>query len=48
MAVDDATQLAYVEMLSQEQEGIIIGIMVKVVNWFNCRDYRLAEAKNYS
>jgi hypothetical protein len=40
VAVDDATQLAYVGMRRQEKQGITIGIMVRAVNRFNYPDNR--------
>ncbi len=35
MAIDDATRLAYVEVLADEQQATAIGFMSRAVAWFN-------------
>jgi len=35
VAVDDATRLAYVEVLPDEQQGTTVGFLVRAVSWFN-------------
>lgn len=35
MAIDDATRLAYVEVLEDEQQGTAIGFLSRAVAWFN-------------
>ena len=35
MAVDDATRLAYVEVLADEQKPTVIGFLSRAVTWFN-------------
>jgi transposase InsO family protein len=35
MAVDDATRLAYVEVLPDEQKATTVGFLVRAVGWFN-------------
>jgi transposase InsO family protein len=35
VAVDDATQLAYVEVLPDEQQGTAIGFLSRAIAWFN-------------
>jgi transposase len=35
VAVDDATRLAYVEVLPDEQQATTVGFLVRAVSWFN-------------
>nr|WP_255125414.1 integrase core domain-containing protein [Synechococcus lacustris] len=35
VAIDDATRLAYVEVLADEQQGTAIGLLSRAVAWFN-------------
>ena len=35
VAVDDATRLAYVEVLPDEQKATTVGFMLRAVSWFN-------------
>jgi len=35
VAVDDATRLAYVEVLPDEQKATTVGFLVRAVSWFN-------------
>ena len=35
VAIDDATQLAYVEVLAEEQKPTVIGFLSRTVAWFN-------------
>ncbi len=35
MAVDDATRLAYVEVVPDEQKATTVGFLVRAVSWFN-------------
>jgi hypothetical protein len=35
VAVDDATRLAYVEVLADEQKPAVIGFLSRAVAWFN-------------
>ena len=35
VAVDDATRLAYVEVLADEQQPTLIGVFSRAVSWFN-------------
>ena len=35
VAVDDATRLAYVEVLPDEQQTTTVGFLVRAVSWFN-------------
>ena len=35
MAIDDATRVAYVEVLADEQQATAIGFMSRAVAWFN-------------
>lgn len=35
VAVDDATRLAYVEVLPDEQKAITVGFLARAVGWFN-------------
>ena len=35
VAIDDATRLAYVEVLADEQQGTAIGFLSRAVAWFN-------------
>jgi transposase InsO family protein len=47
VAVDDATRLAYVEVLADEQKPTVIGILSRAVAWFNGQDNLYAEANGY-
>jgi len=35
VAVDDATRLANVEVLADEQKPTVIGVLARAVAWFN-------------
>lgn len=35
VAIDDATRLAYVEVLEEEQQGTAIGFLSRAIAWFN-------------
>ena len=35
MAVDDATRLAYIEGLADEQKPSVIGFLSRAIAWFN-------------
>ena len=35
MAIDDATRVAYVEVLADEQQATAIGFLSRAVAWFN-------------
>ena len=35
IAVDDATRLAYVEVLKDEQKPTVIGFLIRAVGWYN-------------
>ena len=35
VAVDDATRLAYVEVLPDEQQATTVGCLVRAVSWFS-------------
>jgi hypothetical protein len=35
VAEDDATRLAYVEVLPDEQKAATVGFLVRTVSWFN-------------
>jgi transposase InsO family protein len=35
VAVDDATRLAYVEVLADEQKPTVIGFLSRAIAWFN-------------
>jgi len=37
IAVDDATRLAYVEVLADEEKPTLIGFLSRAVAWFNCQ-----------
>ncbi len=37
VAVDDATCLAYVEVLGDEQKPPVIGVLSRAIAWFNCQ-----------
>jgi transposase InsO family protein len=47
VAVDDATRLAYVEVLADEQKPTVIGSLASAVAWFNGQGNRYAEANGY-
>jgi hypothetical protein len=38
VTVDDATRLAYVEVLPDEQQPTTVGFLVRAVSWFNSQD----------
>jgi len=38
VGVDEATRLAYVEVLPDEQQATTVGFLVRAVSWFNSRD----------
>jgi hypothetical protein len=47
VAVDDATRLAYVEVLGDEQKPTVIGFLARAVAWFNGQGNSYAEANSY-
>lgn len=47
VAVDDATRLSYIGILSAEKGPTTVGLLSRAVDWFNGQGYRCAEAKGY-
>jgi transposase InsO family protein len=52
VAIDDATRLAYVEVLADEQQATAIGFLSRAVAWFNgqgveCRQVMSANGPAY-
>jgi len=44
VAIDDATRLAYVEVLPDEQQGTAIGLMSRALAWFNGQGVECLQA----
>ena len=43
MAIDDATRLAYVEVLADEQKERVVGFLERAVAWFAAQGIRVAR-----
>ena len=48
VAIDDATRLAYVEVLPDEKQATTVGFLLRAVAWFDGQGNRFAEACGYS